>query len=63
MNDQISVVLLVGDRVVEATDDQLVVRTTAALIAGARRDREPAALAPITAGKRTACRLIAVGIA
>jgi hypothetical protein len=58
----VRVALLVGDEVVEATDDEAVVRVSAALLAGRRRRVEDLELlAPITEGRRQVCRAIALG--
>lgn len=55
------VALLVGDVVVDVTDDPDTVRVAAAFLAGARLHREPLVLAPLTEGRRAALRLIAAG--
>lgn len=62
-SEHLRVALLLGDRVIDATDDLVAVRTCAALMAGARRDPETTVFVPITDGRRTACRLVALGAA
>ncbi|MCU1490252.1 MAG: hypothetical protein JWM85_1657 [Acidimicrobiaceae bacterium] len=60
-DNTVRVALLVGDLVIDASDDLLAVRTAAALMAGAHRQAEPPVLIPVTDGRRAALRLVAQG--
>ena len=60
----ISIALLVGDRVVAMTDDVATVRVAAGMLASAPHDAdEPAVMWPIAEGRRVSCELIALNAA
>ena len=62
-NETMRVAILCGNQLVAFTDDVAAVRVAAGLIATAPRHDEPPVLAPITEGRRQACRLVAMGAA
>ncbi|MGA8726945.1 MAG: hypothetical protein WB565_18075 [Acidimicrobiales bacterium] len=58
--DSLQVALIRGDQIIAFTADTAAVRVAAAMIKVSLRDPDPVT-APITLGRRAACRAIAAG--
>lgn len=63
MDEPIRVAIIVGEEVIAYSDDPASVRVAAGLIASAPGDVPNRVLAPIIAGRREACRVVALGAA